>query len=49
MELATKPENRPDWVKEVIANAEELGIIEDRCEVWQFCTEVDGEEEHENI
>jgi hypothetical protein len=49
MELATKPENRPDWVKEVIANAEELGIIEDRCEVWQFCTEVDGEEKHENI
>jgi|688.fasta_scaffold439519_2 hypothetical protein len=48
MELATKPENRPDWVKEVISKAEDLGIIEDRCEVWQFCTLVDGEEVDED-
>jgi hypothetical protein len=49
MELATKPENRPDWVKEVISKAEELGIIEDRCEVWQFRTEVEEEDEEETV
>jgi hypothetical protein len=36
--LAKKPENRPDWVKEAITKASELGIeANHRCEIWEHC------------